>query len=332
MYILNDIMKELILYRKYEPKKLEDYIIVPRIHEMIKDGVLSNLVFHGKKGLGKTTLANLLTEGYPTLFIDASLNTNIDVLREDVAEFCSKSSITFGAKNKKFKYNEGMKFVILDEFERLSSLTMDALKGFIQNNDTHVRFIATTNHLHKVNNPELLSRFKIVNFNPIDDDEKNFMFKEYCKKVLSICNSENIKINADEIKTLVKRHFPDLRQTIISLIYVKQKGSISNEISDNAETSSNNELYDFITSDKNGLDVYNYVEKKYGDSRIHELFIQLGKPFMEYLCRKNVKYATILDSIIIETAKYMHMYNTTLDPMLIGVSLICEVKKILKTI
>lgn len=323
-------MKELILYRKYEPKKLEDYIILPRILSAIKDGVQSHLIFSGKQGIGKTSLATLLTNGYPTLFIDASFNNNIDTLRGEVAEFCAKTSITFGANSDTFKYNKGMKFVILDEFERLSSLTMDALKGFIQNNDAHVRFIATTNHLHKVNNPELLSRFKVLNFNPESDDERKHLFIEFCKKIAIISKNENIEISNDEIKELVKSNFPDMRQMIISLIYVKLQGTTvsTGGVTDNKSS----DLYNFIIKNTSGLDVYSYVESVYGDAKIHELFKQLGKPFMEFLCKVDVKYANILDDIIIETAKYMHMHNTCLDPMLIGTSLICEIKKIIKNV
>lgn len=324
-------MKELILYRKYEPKTLEDYIILPRVYDIIKDGVLSNLIFHGIKGMGKTTLANILTKGYPTLFIDASLNTNIDTLRVDISEFCSKSSINFGVRENKFKYNEGLKFVILDEFERLTPMTMDALKGFIQNNDSNVRFIATTNHLHKVTNQELLSRFNIINFNPMNDDEKKHLGKEYFKRMSMIAEKESINIDTEGIKDIIKKSFPDLRKMILSLIIVKQEGSYNLD-NHRVSGSVSNELYNFILSNKNGLDTYTFVDKNYGDTKIHELFTSLGKPFMEYLCKSNPNYANVLDDIIIETAKYMHIHNTCTDPMLVGVALLAEIKKILNNI
>ena len=77
--------KNLLLWEKYRPKKIEDVILPPRIINQFENGVTRNYIFHGHYGTGKTTLARILIGKYSKdkafLEINSSLYTSIETLR-----------------------------------------------------------------------------------------------------------------------------------------------------------------------------------------------------------------------------------------------------------
>ena len=95
---------------KYRPKQLSDLILPQNYKELfervVKDKELPNLLLSGSAGLGKSSLCYTLANELDCdlLFINASLETGIDVLRSKVTQFASTSS-----------FSEGKKLVTLDE-------------------------------------------------------------------------------------------------------------------------------------------------------------------------------------------------------------------------
>lgn len=130
-----------LYWSKYRPKKIEAMILLPRIQKEIlnKQGELqlsSNYLFVGSPGLGKTSLAKIIApEG--ALHVNASYNSSIDDLRDQVTEYCKTGDI-FGKSSV-----DGYKIVFLDEFDGVSQKYQDALRGFIEDFESRVRFIAT---------------------------------------------------------------------------------------------------------------------------------------------------------------------------------------------
>ena len=139
-------VNKLLLWEKYRPKNMEDVILLPRIREQFKDGVTQHYIFHGHYGTGKTSLARILIGKYSkeTAFLElnCSFDTSIDVLRTQIDDFCKFSSI--------MDVNSDIKYVFLDEFERVSANFQDAFKAFIEKYNKNVRFIITTNHINKI--------------------------------------------------------------------------------------------------------------------------------------------------------------------------------------
>ena len=95
---------------KYRPKTIKD-LILPKNHkelieQIIKDKELPNLLLSGSAGLGKSSLCFTLANELDCdlLFINASLETGIDILRSKVTQFASTSS-----------FRDGKKLVVLDE-------------------------------------------------------------------------------------------------------------------------------------------------------------------------------------------------------------------------
>lgn len=55
--------KELLFWEKYAPKNMDEAIVLPRIQNIINNGIQVNLLFEGPAGSGKSSLAKLLTSG-----------------------------------------------------------------------------------------------------------------------------------------------------------------------------------------------------------------------------------------------------------------------------
>lgn len=114
----NLIMSELnnlVWEHKYRPKVIEDTILPEvtkkMLREIITSGNIPNFLFHGTSGTGKTTVAKAIASelGADFLFINASLDGNIDTLRTTITQFVSTVSFT-----------DSKKIVLLDEADFLN--------------------------------------------------------------------------------------------------------------------------------------------------------------------------------------------------------------------
>lgn len=171
---------------KYRPKTIDELIATPEIKGMVNKivagGSIPNLLFAGHTGIGKTTIARLITSllGMDVLFINASLQGNIDVLRNDILTFASSKSL-YGDK----------KVVILDEADALNPLsTQPALRAFIEKYEKNVTFILTANHMNKIIEP-LRGRCEIYDF-VIAKDQYPMLLKDFVTRACQILDLENI--------------------------------------------------------------------------------------------------------------------------------------------
>jgi len=103
-------MIDKILYtEKYRPNNIEDLVLPQRIKDKFKDGLVQNLLLSGSTGTGKTSLAKAICKQfkYPTKYINASLETSVDVIRTKIEDFCTTRSV--------ISTDYSIKVVILDE-------------------------------------------------------------------------------------------------------------------------------------------------------------------------------------------------------------------------
>ena len=152
-------VKSLLLWEKWRPKTMEDVILLPRIRKHFEFGINQNFIFYGHFGTGKTSLARILigkyTKDKPYLELNSSLYTSIDVLRSEIEDFCKFTPM--------METDSDIKYIFLDEFERVSAQFQDAFKAFIEKYNKNVRFIITTNHLNKISDG-IKSRIPQINF------------------------------------------------------------------------------------------------------------------------------------------------------------------------
>lgn len=314
---------QLLLWEKWRPKTIDDIILLPRIKNHFNDGVNGNFIFYGHFGTGKTTLARILIGRYDKsksyLELNSSLFTSIDVLRSKIDDFCKFSSM--------MDTESDMKYVFLDEFERVSPQFQDAFKAFIEKYNKNVRFIITTNHINKISDG-IKSRIPQINFDCLNVDEEKYIKKQIFLRIRDvILPSENKSLTKDEIIPIIQKNFPDLRKTIVEL---------QNYLSTGSQTGSNfqstipkDELFNLIFDKSHDYEtIYHFINQKFGPEKIDDLLNLLGKPFIEFCLEKksNIDKLFLCNHTISE---YHSKLDSSLDPIVLAMGAIGRIKHIL---
>ena len=320
---MSDI-KSLLLWEKWRPKKMDDLILLPRIRKQFENGVTQNYIFHGHYGTGKTSLARILigryTKDKPFLELNSSLFTSIDVLRTEIENFCKTSSM--------MDTDSDIKYVFLDEFERVSIQFQDAFKAFIEKYNKNVRFIITTNHINKISDG-IKSRISKVDFDCQSVDEEKYLKQEIYKRISSvILPSEGKEIPKQDLVSIITKKFPDFRSTILGVQSYIETGDTDSV--GNVSVSTKIELYNLIYDKSYDYEkIYHYLMKTFGSEKI-DIMIQLfGRQFIEWSInekRENIEKLFKVSNIVCE---YTMMLESEADPIIIGISFFGKLRDIL---
>ena len=205
---------------QYRPKTIEDCILPDSLKTLfssfIKKGELSNLLFSGTPGIGKTTVAKALCEelNCDWIMINGSEEGGIDVLRNKIKNFASTVSLSGGKK-----------VVILDEADYLNpQSTQPAMRGFVEEFHKNCRFILTCNFKNRIIEP-LHSRFSNIEFKVNPKDKPKLATKLF-ERAVYILKEQNISYEDKVLAELIKKHFPDFRKLINELQRYSVSGTI----------------------------------------------------------------------------------------------------------
>ena len=205
---------------QYRPKTIEDCILPESLKTLfssfVKKGELSNLLFSGTPGIGKTTVAKALCEemNCDWIMINGSEEGGIDVLRNKIKNFASTVSLSGGKK-----------VVILDEADYLNpQSTQPALRGFVEEFHKNCRFILTCNFKNRIIEP-LHSRFSNIEFR-INPKDKPKLASKLFERAVYILKEQNISYEEKVLAELIKKHFPDFRKLINELQRYSVSGTI----------------------------------------------------------------------------------------------------------
>ncbi len=183
---------------------------------MVKEGTIPNMMFYGKAGTGKTTVAKAIANDIDAeyILINCSEDNGIDILRTKIRQYASTVSLS-----------GGQKIVILDEFDYANAQSIQpALRGAIEEFHKNCRFIITCNYKNRVIDP-LHSRCTGIDFT-VPSAEKSQIAGCMLKRVEHILTTEKISYEVPVLVNLIKKHFPDMRRIINEL----QKYSVSGKI------------------------------------------------------------------------------------------------------
>ena len=221
---------------QYRPKTISDCILPDSLKTLfssfVKKGELSNLLFSGTPGIGKTTVAKALCEelNCDWIMINGSEEGGIDVLRNKIKNFASTVSLSGGKK-----------VVILDEADYLNpQSTQPALRGFVEEFHKNCRFILTCNFKNRLIEP-LHSRFSTIDFKIANKDRPVLASKLFAK-VGIILKEQTVPFDEAVVAELINKHFPDYRRILNELQRYSVSGKIDTGILTNISDDNLNKL------------------------------------------------------------------------------------------
>lgn len=178
------------------PKKLSD--VIGQEHLVGKDKILTNLVrnkrifsmiLYGPPGIGKTSIANAITEelGVKHRFLNAVVNNKKDF------EIVFEETKIYGNI-----------VLVVDEIHRLNKDKQDLLLPMLENGLITLIGLTTSNPYHKIN-PAIRSRCQIFELLPLTKEDIIKGIKKACK------NLDDIKIKQDAINLIATMANGDFR-------------------------------------------------------------------------------------------------------------------------
>ena len=189
-----------ILNEKYRPDTLEGYIckdeIKNKFQEFIKSQDVPHLLFAGKPGAGKTTLAKILVNNIDCdfLYINATDERSIDIMRDKVGAFAAAGSF------------KPLKIVILDEATHILQASQVILLNMMETYSLTTRFILTGNYAERLIEP-LRSRCQEFDLSPPSK-------KVVAQHISVILDKEEVEYEIQDLVTIVNKFYPDFRKII----------------------------------------------------------------------------------------------------------------------
>jgi DNA polymerase III delta prime subunit len=313
-------MIQALFTEKYRPKNLEDLILPERVMSKFENGLTQNMLLAGSPGTGKTSTAKAIVNqfGLPYLYINASTDTSVDVIRTRITDFCSTMSIL--DDQGKFKV------VILDEVDGVSDQFFKALRATMEQFASNSRFIATCNYVNKIPDP-ILSRFEVINFD-FDKAEENELTKKYIRRVYDICGKEGMTIEKPALVEFVKRNFPDLRSTLNKLQGYKTQGTQNITVDDVKKFNSvYKDMFDLIFNQMDPVVNYKYIVGEYSN-RVDDVLQTLGQEFIEYIQTEKPQNARHIPQIAICVAEHQAQRTLVIDPVITLLSCVYKIQTI----
>ena len=308
---------------KYRPKNLEDLILPDRVMNKFKDGLTQNMLLAGSPGTGKTSTAKAIVNQFnlPYLYINASTDTSVEVIRTRITDFCSTMSVL--DDQGKFKV------VLLDEVDGVSDQFFKALRATMEQFAANCRFIATCNYVNKIPDP-ILSRFEVINFD-FDKSEETELTKKYIKRVYEICGKEEMTIDKPALVEFVKRNFPDLRSTLNKLQGYKTSGTINITVEDVKKFNSvYKDLFELIFNETDPVKNYKLLVSEYSN-RVDDVLQSLGSDFVEYIQTERPNNVKSIPQIIISVAEHQAQRVHVIDPIITMLSCVYKLQEIVRS-
>ena len=204
---------------KYRPSTINDCILPDRLkkpfQEYVNNKEIPNLMLTGTAGVGKTTVARAMCDeiGINHLYINASENRGIDVLRTTIRNYASTVSLTGGKK-----------VIILDEADYMTPDAQAAMRGAIEEFAANCTFIFTCNFKSKLIDA-IHSRCSVIDF-ALRNDEKAKMASQLMKRMEHILTQESVTYDKTVLAKIIEKYFPDYRRTLNELQRYSSSGSL----------------------------------------------------------------------------------------------------------
>ena len=213
------------MVEKWRPTKFDDIVLDPFnkviMKNIIETAYFPNLLFYGPPGTGKTTSIINLINAYQdkhnykmkglVIHLNASDERGIDIIRSQISQFV----------NSKALFNQGMKFVILDEVDYMTKNAQQALRYLLQSYSSGVRFCLICNYISRIDEG-LQNEFLRLRFNQLpEQDIINFLS--------NIAKAEKLNMSKKSIKLIQQLYKSDMR-SMINFMQTNQNHMIESEL------------------------------------------------------------------------------------------------------
>ena len=241
---------------KYRPNTLENYIgnetLKSKLADFISRNDIPHLLFFGTAGTGKTTAAKILVKNIDCdhLFINASDERGIDVIREKIKNFASTSGFA------------PLKVVVLDEADALTPDAQAALRNMMEVFSKQTRFILTCNYFERII-PPIVSRCQTSALTPPSK-------KEVAVHLTNILNQEGVTFEKQAIATLVNAYYPDIRRIIGTAQQQTRDGKLVVNVSEVIAGDSKLKIMDTLMSNQTGQAKVQEIRQVVADTGIRD--------------------------------------------------------------
>tara|TARA_B110000858_G_C17797779_1_gene473459 strand:+ start:730 stop:1701 length:972 start_codon:yes stop_codon:yes gene_type:complete len=265
---------------KYRPDTLEDIVLDDTNKTIVKNIIglqlFPNILLYGPPGTGKTTtILNLITDfqkcttGYNkgrVIHLNASDERGVDIIRNLIMDFVNTNGL----------FQNGLKFVILDEVDSMTKSAQQALKILIQNIKTPTRFCLITNYISRVD-ASLRNYCLSMRFNQLPPEQ-----------ILTTLN----KINISEKVGLAKQslHYIQLKYNSDMRSMINYMQTMQTNMKNILTTDVLNEVLVLFKKNINSNKITRRIEsiiKKYGIN-----IIEFMRELFNYIIREHIMYIT----------------------------------------
>ncbi len=296
---------------KYRPRKLTEYVgnehLKQKVSDYLQSGDVPHLLFFGKAGTGKTTLAKLIVNSISCdyIVINASDENNVDTVRNKVKGFAS----TIGFKD--------MKVIILDEFDYMTPNAQAILRNLMETFSKHCRFILTCNYVEKVIDP-IQSRCQTFQIVPPSK-------KEVAVQISQILGKEGVGFQPTDLVPIIDSSYPDIRKIINTCQLNSTKGQLKLDTTSVIDSDIKSKVVEILKGSDAKPNKWKNIRQAVADARIQD-FTEL----YTFLYEKVDNYGgTNTSNIILILSESQHKDALVVDKEITFMSCIIQIVGIL---